>query len=294
MGLFVFLFARPVTYTEYHGRDFQCMVPTGSTALVFEENGWDKNVFSGKGELYISHYRFEGTFDQELQTLSKYLKGAVFQQDVQVFDNGRFFLYAHGKSWRKYLYLFSCGQEIFWVENTSRHSTLLTYKEVADRAVVTMKIGGRGSDASLPAAIAEVNGKIVRYTQSPGLLLALLGASFLATTLVLPAVLIYVGGVVPALEESQIIRMERWVYVSTRAPWTYKGTYGTLVLTTEGMTLYYSRWSLVSVARGEGSRVSLGEKRGRSFMVVQEGKKTFRIFVAEPYLWMNDISNLLT
>lgn len=179
------------------------------------------------------------------------------------------------------------------MENTSRHSTLLTYKEVADRVVVTMKVRGRGSDASLPPTIEEINEKIVRYTQSPGLLLAIIGAVFLATTLVLLAVLIYVGGIVPALEESKIIRMERWVYVSTRAPWTYKGTYGTLVLTTEGMTLYYFKRPLVTIARGEGNRVSLGEKRGKSFLVVQEGKKTFRIFVTEPYLWMNDIGNHL-
>ena len=293
MGLFAFFFARPVSYVEYSGDDFQCMVPAGSAELVFEEDGWNKNYFSEKGELYISHYRFQGTFDEELQKLGTYLKGAVFQQDVKIFDNGRFFLYAHGKSWRKYLYLFSCGQEIFWVENTSRHSTLLTYKEVADRAVITMKIRGRGSDASLTAVVSEINGKIIRYAQSPVLLLGILGAVFLATTLVLPGILIYAGGIVPALEEGKIIRMERRVYVSIRSPWTYKGTYGTLVLTTEGLALYYFRRPMVTFGKGEGNRVSLGEKGGKSFLVVQKGKQTFRIYATDPYLWMNDIGNHL-
>jgi len=291
MGIFVFLFDRPVSYMEYQGDGFSCQIPENATPLVFGEYDWHKHSFSEKGELYISHYRFQGTFEEELEKLGQYLKGAVFQQEIKIFDNGRFFLYARGKSWRKYVYVFSCDKEIFWVENSIGSSTLLTYKEVADRVVTTMKISGKDPDSALAAAITDINKQIVRYTQSPAVLLGIIGFVLLATTLILPASLIYLGGMVPDLEGTTIIRKERWVYVVIRGPLKYKGTFGTLVLSMEGLTLYYFRRPLLSLSREAGEQVSVGMKGGKSFLVVEEGKQSFQIHVTDPLLWMNDISS---
>ncbi len=294
LALLYYLFAIPVSYKEYRGDGFSCMVPADSDAEIFQEFDWHKHYFSKKGEIYISHYWFDGTFEEELTKLRKHLKGTAFEQEVKIFDNGWFFLYAKGRAWRRYIYLFSYEKEIFWVENLCRTSTLSTYKEVADKIITTMKIKGRSTDISLPATIADINKKIVRHTQSPDLFLSILGAILLATTLLFPALLFYLGGAIPASGLNTILRKERWVYVTIRAKLKYKGTFGSLVLTPEGLTLYYFKKPLLSILRGEGDKVSLEEKKGKVFLALEEEKHFFSIYVADPHLWINDIRSQLS
>jgi len=289
LALLMYLFFQPVSYELYEGDNFQCRVPVNSEELVFEEYGWHKHYFSEKGKLYISHYIFNGTFEEEVETLGKHLKGAAFQQDVKVFDNGKFFLYSKGKGWRRYVYLFSCEKEIFWVENMIPSSSLLIYKQVADQVVTTLKIRGRASDPALPAAIADINKKIVNYTQSPSLFLWIMIILLSFTTLLLPAILLYFGGATPDLDETTLIRIERRVYVVIRAPLKYKGTFCTVVLTLEGLALYYFKRPLMFIPRGEAQGISLVQKGMNTYLLVQAGDQSFRISVADPHLWMNDI-----
>ncbi len=293
LAVVAFFFLRPVIYTEYQGDGFTCLVPADSQVMVFEEQEWHKHHFTGKGTLYISHRALKGTFEEEVEQLGKHLQGAVFQQEIEIFEDGWFFLFAGGKSWRKYIYLFSVGQEVFWVENLSRYSTLLTYKEVVDRVVATLNVHGRDSNYNLPIAIKDINRGIVRYSQSPVLFFSLMAAIMLGL-LVFIAGLFSFAGSMPSLDPGQmVIRQEKWVYVTIRGPWKYKGTTGALVLTTEALTLYYFRRPMMTLSRGDIEKISLGEKKGKSFLMIQEDNGSFQIQVADARLWMSEITSQL-
>ncbi len=293
LAVVAFFLLQPVPYKEYQGDGFTCTVPAGSPGLLFEEYGWHKHNFAGKRDLYISHRSLEGSFQEEVELLGKHLQGAAFQKRIRVFDDGWFFLFARGKSWRKYIYLFPVGQEVFWVESATRHSTMLTYKEVADRVVTSLDVGGRTCDPSLPGVIEEVNREILRYSQSPRLLFSILAASMIGLTVFVGGILSLAGSI-PSLPSGQIpIRQEGRIYLVTRSKWKYQGTMGALVLTSEALILYYFRRPICSLSRGEQEKLSLGDKRGKSFLEIQEGKKTFQIHVSDPHAWLNEIRSQL-
>ncbi len=290
LGFFLF---QPVSYTEYQGDGFTCSVPAGEQTLPFEQWGWHKHHFTGKGELYVSHRPLSGTFEEEAQELGQYLQGAAFQQEIRVVDDGRFFVFSRGKSWRKYVYLFSVDQEVFWVENLGKHSTMLTYKEVADRVLTTLVVGEQASHPSLPVAIANINREILWISQSPMLLFRIL-AGFLVGVSALVASLLSLSGAIPPRSFGPIaIRQEGNIYLVTRSPGKYQGTFGALVLTSEALTLFCFKRPVVTLSRGEREKISLEQKRGKTFLVIQEGNKVFQIHVADPYVWMNDIGSHL-
>ncbi len=169
------------------------------------------------------------------------------------------------------------------------HSTLITYKEVADKVVTSMRIKGQPSDSALPAVIERINRDIVSHAQSPKLLMYMMIAILLLTTLVLPGVLIYFCGALPSLDETAVIRQQQYVWTVIRAPGMYKGNFGSLVLTTDGLALYYFKRPKLFVAKSEADKISLGQKKGKSFLEVQIDRQTFQLHATDAYLWMNDI-----
>jgi len=288
-----YFFMRPVTYSEYRGDGFTCLVPAGESPMVFEEYGWQKHYFTGKGSLYISHRTFEGTFDEEVERLGRHLHGAAFQKKIAVFDDGWFFLYARGRSRRKYIYLFSVGQEVFWVENATSHSTLLTYKEVADRVVTSLTVNGRNSEPDLPVHISHINREIIRHTQGPLLLFGVIGGIMLIIPAVL-AVVFVIAGLPPSLPPGRMpIMQEKNVYITIRGPWKYKGTVGCLVLTPDALTLYCFKRPMLTISKEDIGKISLEETRGKPFLAIMQNGTRFHINVADARMWMTAVRSQL-
>ncbi len=129
-----------VSWTQFEAADFHGSVPAGPRSFV-EEHGWHKRNFSGFGQLYISTRRFAGNAHNEILFYRQYVD-PVFEADVKVFENGRFLIEKHGKG-RKYIYIFSVDDRLFWVENYAARSSLRAFKDVVDDVLRRLVINGK-------------------------------------------------------------------------------------------------------------------------------------------------------
>jgi hypothetical protein len=171
-----------VSWTEFRGDGFTCTVPGGQRTYR-EENGWKKNIFSDYGLMYISTFPLSGNPDSALSDLRKYLK-PVYEKEIRIIENGHFFLEKAGKN-LKYVYLFTAGNTIFWLENSSAHSPLRFYKDILDDVVRSISVGSRSISSDFETTTEQINSDIILYAQSEPVFIA-----FLLAISILPVLLI--------------------------------------------------------------------------------------------------------
>ncbi|MBM4386504.1 MAG: hypothetical protein FJ088_02125 [Deltaproteobacteria bacterium] len=250
-------FSEPPGFTKYESDGFSCEVPEGSEHSDAQENGWHKHIFKGYGDLYISHARFGTNFQAVLMDFQeRFFNRTAFSQDIKVFENGKFFLNKRGKT-RSYIYVFSVGDEVFWVEMFAKHSTLQAYKEIADNVVKTFKYGSLASNASLADDIEAINKKIEIHSQSYPMFFAMMITIPLIVFAVSFAIFYFVGRMPAEAFKLKALYRKSHLFVNVKRRWYMnRGTPGALVVTDQFLKIYVMGREKCSIERADFDKVS--------------------------------------
>lgn len=285
LALFKVIVPAPVSWIEFEGDGFRCMVPAGPQSFI-EEHGWQKRIFTGMGQLYISTRPREGSPDDQIASNTQYIRPS-FEAEIKIFDDGRFFMEKYGKG-RRYIYLFTAGDRFFWVENSMRTSSLRTYKDVVDHVIASLVVDGRRISPDFAAAVKEVNRKIIWHSQSQRLLGVLMFGLPLGIVVLVIIPLVLFGGKLPDFHGRKPVKAAENLFAWFRTPFSLNGTLAAVALFDDRFVVYTWRKPRVVITREEGHVSSV---TGEDKIVVRKGRTTATIDIEHARSWLAEMSS---
>ncbi len=282
--IFLVIQPDPVRWVVFEGDAFSCRVPDGPYSKI-EENGWHKNRFTGASRLYVSTRPLAGEAQEQIRHYRQYVRPA-YEAEISVFGDGRFFLEKRGKS-RRYIYLFTAGDALFWVENFVRGSTLRTYKDILDEVVASLEVGGRTVGTEFGRRVDEINRAIVWYSQGENLLLALMfGLPSAIIVFVALPILAFIGKL-PKFKEQRPVRSAQNLFAWVRSPGRINGTLVAMALFPDRLEVYIWKRPYMIISKGDGS---IAPVPGRDRLRLRQGSKQAIIDVEYPLRWVSEFS----
>jgi hypothetical protein len=275
----------PVQWESFQGDGYSCLVPAGPHSLT-EDKGWHKNLFSATGPLYVSTRPREEDASNQIVSYSRYLSPA-YEASIPVFENGRFYLEKKGK-WRRYVYLFTAGDTFFWIENSSRGSTLRTFKDVLDEVVASMEVGGRRVRPEFQGRVDEINKAIRWYSQSEDLLLGLMMGIPAVIICVIAFVILPLIGKLPTFTGRRPVRTAQNLFAWVRKPLQINGTLVAIALFDDKFAVYIWKRPFIIVTKGDGT---IAPVAGRERLVVRQGNRQATIDLEQTSRWLSELSS---
>lgn len=284
--------SRPIKYIDFSACSFSCEIPDGAKTGTITEYGWHKHIFQGPGTIYISHMEVDKNPDELFTHYEQFIQSPVYTEEIKIFDNGKFYLIARGKNYRCYIYLFTVGNEIFWIEDTVKNSSILRYKHVVDHLLLTFSWKDQRPSPDLAKNLKATDAKIFRWTQDLTtllfLILGLIAIIFFVTT-----VCMMWFAKVPALPNRMIRRKAEGVYIYFKGPFlTRKGTLGWVVLTDTSLIIKPLAYKKQEISGPELDKVSLESKGSRQFLKVELEKWTYHLHLPDTILWEAEIREM--
>jgi len=273
-----------VKYESPYG--FTCEVPEWRQTLE-EGEGWQKHVFKGPGQLYLSLRSLDG----DPETLMDYYRDTfihpVFEAGIRVFDDGRFFISTFGRSGRRYIYLFSTGERFFWAEMTSPTSSLTTFKDILDQTVTSLSVGNASPGPEFYERARALDSSILLYAQSPGVLMGLMAGLPLIVVLAFMVPVYFFAGKLPDFKGRRPVRSAEDLFAWMRRPLGMSGTVVSLALFDDRLEVYNWRKARLVITPGSGSveRVS-----GKDRIVIKGGRLSVIVDLESPVWWLGEMS----
>ncbi len=273
----------PVQWVAFQGEGFTCRVPAGPRSLV-EGNGWHKNIFAD-GRLYLSTRPAEGDAEDQIAAYRHYLNPA-YEAAIPVFDNGRFFLEKKGK-FRRYVYLFTSGDNFFWIENSIQGSTLRTYKDILDEVINSLNVGGRSVSPEFQIRKEQINKAIQWYSQGEDLLFTLMMGIPVVIILIISLVVLPFIGKLPNFRDKRPIRTATNLFAWVRRPGRINGTLTAMALFEDRLVVYIWRRPFMTITRHDGTVAHIA---GKQSIVLRQGNKKATVDVDYPLRWLSELS----
>jgi len=294
VGLVLYYFSGPISYVPYEACGFSCEIPEGSKIQIVEEDSWHQHHFvkQGQGSITINHTDLFNTPEYVFTHLEKSIGNPNYSKSVNVYDNGKFYLLCSGKSTRRYIYIFTVGEEVFWMESRVGFSTLRIYKDSLDHLLETFVYHGEATSSNLKTEMESINPEIVKYSQELTFLLLFI----LAITVGAFALAIILMGKfskMPDLPGEIIKRKAEGVYIVIKGPFARKGTMGWIALTETELLIKPLSLKLQRVGIEDLRNTEILHKRNKKYLIVKINKWTYQIALSNALMWDTEIKSMI-
>jgi len=282
-----FLLPQPVQWLEFRTDTFSCQVPAWKQTRI-EKDGWQKYVFSGPGQIYLSMRPLDGDPAEWMQYYREKFLHPRFEADIEVFRDGHFLVETLGKNCRRYVYLFSTEDLFFWAEITSRNSTMVTFKEILDRVVGSLEVGGQRPAPGFREDASALNEEILAFSQPPWLIgtMALGVPAAIMVIVLLPVYLL--AGKLPEFRGRRPIRSAEDLFAWYKRPGSVKGTVFGLALFEDKLELYSWKRLRLVITPQEGS---VSRVPGKEKIRLRKDSVSVVLDLEQPLWWIGEMSS---
>lgn len=179
-----------------------------------EKNGW-RGITAQNNSKSQWVYMLKKPHDPG-RNMADYLPPRNHFKRLRIDDQTYFGIYARGKNYRFYVYVFVLQDTEYWIESGCSYTTLLHVKKMADTILDSLTVNGsRAFQNTKKITDKTTNFVSPRYSQSVGFLLAIINGAMVFSIL-LPFILFYFSGLPPAQKPGGLIREFPHVSIRTR------------------------------------------------------------------------------
>ncbi len=291
LSIVFYFLSKPINYLYYEGDIFNCKIPEYSKKKIFQRGLWKIHYFFGKGHIYIAHKKIKISPEDEIRMWENYLKNSSYKKHIKVYEDGMFFLLTGKRKFRRYIYIFTVSDTVFWLENTW-NSTDRCYKDALDQILLSFKIGNFSKNQKLDFEINVINKEIIRYSQSVKVVFFMLVPIMIGIMILSVVIMIYSGRLPSRLPEMPI-RKEEFVYTNFKTTFSSQYSLSAIALFQETFQIFIFRKPKFIIKKGEFEAINLIKGRNEDFLEVKTKKCKIKLFVKSPQLWYSTIESTL-
>jgi hypothetical protein len=287
-------------FKEFSTGPITTLAPAGWSMKQGRNRGWERIHFQdGASWLTLAYYADKEVGPDHLERLRSEIRGYALQFPLRVYDDGYYYLFAWGKSKRRFLAIFTHRGVPWWIESGTYRSTHRVYKEVLDRALLHLRIDGEPVSAGLASGIEAIDGEIgIWYVQGERFWLAFMMASGLLTMGLMGLITWLSGRPAKAdqfLQET-ITRQSAGTDVSVRGRGGYKLQSCALYLTDARLVAFGLFRPILDLRHDQDEEVDLSSGDSRFFgmpylqVIRRKGARiTYRFFLHDAETWALEV-----
>lgn len=225
-------------YSPVSFEDISSRFPSRLKVADHEKHGW-RGITAQNNSKSMWVYMLKKPHEPG-RNMADYLPPRHHFKRLQLDDHTYFGIYARGKTYRYYVYVFVLQDSEYWIESGCSYSTLLYVKKMADTILDSLTVNGSPAFQDTKQIIVKTTNFVSpRYSQSLGFLLAIINGA-MVFSIVLPFILLYFSGLPPAQKPGGLVREFPHVSVRTRVSnWRNQSIDGFVAVSRNEVLIYF-------------------------------------------------------